>query len=111
MIYLYLANSLEDLWKKLFEKLQIEQEKKINPYEPTYILIPNPNIHHWLKHKIAEEQNICMNFEFHYFESGIWHIYKKLLKKYYLEERIDPDTLSLIIYQILHEKKIKFKIF
>lgn len=111
MIYLYLANSLEDLWKKLFEKLQIEQEKKINPYEPTYILIPNPNIHHWLKHKIAEEQNICMNFEFHYFESGIWHIYKKLLKKYYLEERIDPDTLSLIIYQILLEKKSSLKYF
>ena len=111
MIYLYLANRLEDLWNKLYVKLLEEQEKKTNIYEPTYILIPNKNIEYWLKQKIAEEQNICMNYRFFYFESGIWYIYKKLFKSNFTEDRIDPDTLSLMIYDILQEKKDDLKFF
>jgi exodeoxyribonuclease V gamma subunit len=118
MIKLYLANQLEDLFEKLLEQINIEEKKKTNPYEPFYILIPNQNIKYWLKQKIAEKQNIIMNYEFYYFEEGIWNLYNKLIKKYNIsfdeglqEERIDPDFLSLIIYQILIEKKDQLKYF
>lgn len=110
MIKLYLANQLEDLFEELLKKLEETQNNKSNPYEPFYILIPNKNIQYWLKQKIAEKQNIVMNYEFHYFEEGIWNLYIHLIKKYNIfneqkiieEERIDPNFLSLIIYKILN---------
>lgn len=120
MIQLYLANHLEDLLEQLIQNIEKEQKQLRNPYEPINIIVPNPNIKYWLKQKIAEHQNICINYNFFYFEEGIQKIINILYKNLKIQEndalnleeqKIDPDFLSLIIYEILQKKEKELKYF
>lgn len=100
---IYSANYLEKLFEQLLK--DINSIKKNNDYEPYLILIPNKNIEYWLEQKIAEENNICMNFKFQFFEDGIWEVYKEIFSKDMYVRKIDPDFLSLIIFKIFKEEQ------
>ncbi|MFN3603759.1 MAG: exodeoxyribonuclease V subunit gamma [Leptonema sp. (in: bacteria)] len=112
MIQIYTANNLEILFDQFVNDIKITGQQKENPYDPYFVLIPNKNIEYWLRQKIAESQNICINFKFDSFEEGIWQIFS-----YYASEdetffqKIDPYFLSLIIYQIFLEETGDIKYF
>ncbi len=106
MFLLRLSNSLENLLEQLIEDIKKEQSEKNldNIYEPINIIIPNKNIEYWLKQKIAEKYNICMNYEFSYFEDTILRLLSIDHSRDINEQKIDPNFLSLVIYQILLEE-------
>ncbi len=107
MLNIYTSNDLETLFEQFLNNIENNVEKQ-NPYEPYYVLIPNKNIEYWLKQKIAEKNQICMNFEFYFFEEGITKIFNQSLPNI---NTIDLVLFSLIIYQIFLENSEDFEIF
>ncbi|MCS7206103.1 MAG: exodeoxyribonuclease V subunit gamma [Leptospiraceae bacterium] len=114
MLKIYTANKIEVLFEQFLKDLKKTQEKKddVAIYEPYVVLVPNRNVEYWLRQKIAEETNICMNFSFFPFEEGVWQILQAndLLPNKDLQ-RIEPDFLSLLIYQIIEENPDKLEYF
>lgn len=100
-INLYFSQKLETLAEKLCENIGEESRRKLDPFDSTVVLVPNPNLSRWLKIRIAQHQSIFMDVDFDYLESGLWTMLKKL----------DPTDSGSVMRESSHLEMILISIF
>lgn len=68
------ATNLKDLADNFIQKSLSSKKKVEEILKPHFVIVQNRNIRKWLYLEIGKKQGIATNFDFHYFEPGLFQI-------------------------------------
>lgn len=98
-IQLFFSQTIEILADTLCESLQRDLTGS-DPFVPVSIIVPNRNLEHWLKLRIASRFGAAVNIRFEFLEKGLWFVVQSVLGDP-VPERLDQDSILIRILGVL----------
>ena len=100
-IKLYFSNRLEQLGEKLSDLIVGGSYRKSSIFEAPVVIVPNGNLAKWLKLFLAERNEIYMNVDFQYLESGMWSMLEALDSGDCPPEFLDNNLMKVMVLRTL----------
>ncbi len=98
---LYFSNQVEQLAQRLSKQIG-DQLIGQDPLRPVEIIIPNTSLAKWLQISQARQRRVAMNVQYHYLETGLWHLLANLDNDADSIEPLDRHQVALRLMAILH---------
>lgn len=100
-VELFFSNRVENLARKYWDVVAVENECRGNDLSGPLTIIPNANLGKWLQMVTAAHQSICMNVDFDFLESGLWRLLSDLDTTADPVERLSIDKAQVLILNVL----------